>query len=314
MRGGEAAMLGIDGAESLLRRFSLIYGANGVAFDHQERALVKLSDIRDACLNKNFVRDWQADSRRRIVRLSEVGFDPTESDATIKCNMWAGWPTVPRQGNCEKLLEILYYMAAREDNCDEVYLWMLRWLAYPIQHPGAKLKTAMIVHGPQGAGKTCFRSGARHIRRIRQHHRPRCAGRQTQRLGREKMFLIADEVIARQEMHHIKNKLKGMVTSDRLRINPKHVTAHEETNHVNIVFLSNEAMPLVLEKDDRRHLVVWMPPSMPDGYYSGALEEIRSGGVAALHHYLLNLDLGEFHPGSRPPMTQTRNPDPVRAR
>lgn len=305
--GGVAALLGIDGAESLLRRFSLIYGANGVAFDHQERVLVKLSDVRDACLNKNFVRDWQADSRRRIVRMHEVGFDPTESDPSIKCNMWAGWPTVPRQGRCEKLLEILYYMAAREDNCDEVYLWMLRWLAYPIQHPGAKLKTAMIVHGPQGGGKNLFFEAVRDI-----------YGEYGSTIGQDaledkhndwagkKMFLIADEVIARQEMHHIKNKLKGMVTSDRLRINPKHVTAHEETNHVNIVFLSNEAMPLVLEKDDRRHLVVWMPPSMPEGYYSGALEEIRSGGVAALHHYLLNLDLGEFHPGSRPPMTQAK--------
>lgn len=300
-------MLGIDGAETLLRRFSLIYGANGVAFDHQERVLVKLSDVRDACLNKNFVRDWQADARRRIVRLQEVGFDPTESDSTIKCNMWAGWPTVPRQGNCEKLLEILYYMSAREDNCNEVYKWMLRWLAYPIQHPGAKLKTAMIIHGPQGGGKNLFFEVVRDI-----------YGEYGSTIGQDaledkhndwagkKMFLIADEVIARQEMHHIKNKLKGMVTSDRLRINPKHVTAHEETNHVNIVFLSNEAMPLVLEKDDRRHLVVWMPPSMPDGYYSGALEEIRNGGVAALHHYLLNVDLGDFHPGSRPPMTEAK--------
>lgn len=107
-------------------------------------------------------------------------------------------------------------------------------------------------------------------------------------------------------MHHIKNKLKGMVTSDKLRINPKHVTAHDERNHINLVFLSNEAQPLVLERDDRRYLVVWTPPAMPKEYYQAAAAELEDGGVAALHHFLLNLDLGDFGPNTKPPMTTAK--------
>ena len=30
--------------------------------------------------------------------------------------------------------------------------WVLRWLAYPLQHPGAKMRTAMVVHGDEGSG------------------------------------------------------------------------------------------------------------------------------------------------------------------
>lgn len=306
--GGEGSRsLTVDGVESMLARYTLVYGANSVAFDEQEHMLVKLSDVRDACLNKNYVRDWQADSRRRVVRMEQVGFDPTERDTRIKCNLWAGWPTVPQQGNCEKLLALLEYLTAGEDNAEEIYTWVLRWLAYPIQHPGAKMKTALVVHGPQGGGKNLFFEAVRDIygeygstvdqAAIEDKHND-WAGR--------KLFLIADEVVARQEMHHIKNKLKGMVTSDKLRINPKHVTAHDERNHINLVFLSNEAQPLVLERDDRRYLVVWTPPAMPKEYYQAAAAELEDGGLAALHHFLLNLDLGDFGPNTKPPMTTAK--------
>ncbi|MBL7391299.1 primase-helicase family protein, partial [Escherichia coli] len=74
-----------------------------------------------------------------------------------------------------------------------------------------------------------------------------------------KLFMIADEVVARQELFHIKNKLKALITGDCIRINPKNVAAHDERNHVNLVFLSNEKQPLVLEKDDRRFMVMWTP-------------------------------------------------------
>jgi putative DNA primase/helicase len=72
--------------------------------------------------------------------------------------------------------------------------------------------------------------------------------------------MIADEVVARSDVYHIKNKLKGLITGDRIRINPKNFAAYWERNHLNLVFLSNEAMPVVLEEDDRRHCVIWTPP------------------------------------------------------
>ena len=40
---------------------------------------------------------------------------------------------MPQQGRCEKLLSLLEYLTAGEDNAEEIYTWVLRWLAYPIQ-------------------------------------------------------------------------------------------------------------------------------------------------------------------------------------
>ncbi|MFP3345258.1 DUF5906 domain-containing protein, partial [Halomonas sp. SIMBA_159] len=43
-----------------------------------------------------------------------------------------------------------------------------------------------------------------------------------------KLFLLADEVVARTEVYHLKNKLKALITGDRIRINPKNIQAYEE--------------------------------------------------------------------------------------
>jgi putative DNA primase/helicase len=116
-----------------------------------------------------------------------------------------------------------------------------------------------------------------------------------------KLFLIADEVVAQAHRFEHKNKLKTLITGAQIRINPKHIAAYDEANHVNLVFLSNESMPVVLEEDDRRHCVIWTPPAKPETYYAALAAEINSGGIEALHDYLLHLDLGDFSPHSKPP-------------
>src|SRR5690606_789247 len=121
-----------------------------------------------------------------------------------------------------------------------------------------------------------------------------------------KLFLIADEVIARGNIFHLKNKLKTLVTGTRIRINPKNMAAYEEANHVNLVFLSNEAQPVVLEEDDRRHCIFWTPPKREHAYYAAIKAEIAAGGIAALHDYLLHLPLGDFDEGTLPPTTDAQ--------
>jgi putative DNA primase/helicase len=122
-----------------------------------------------------------------------------------------------------------------------------------------------------------------------------------------KLFLIADEVVARSELFHIKNKLKGYVTGEWARINPKGMAARDEKNRANLVFLSNEVRPVALEEDDRRHCIVYTPGKLPPEFYAAAAAEVRSGGVAALHHYLLHeVDCNGFDVASKPPWTEAK--------
>ena len=240
--------------------------------------------------------------------LDQVGFDPSEKDENVKLNTWRGWPMKPMRGSCEHLLELLYFLCSHETNGEEVYDWLLNWLAYPLQNPGAKMASAVIMHGPQGTGKSTF------FQVIAKIYGPYATVLNQRGLedkfnsdwSDSKLFILAEEVVTRAEMWHIKNELKELVTGEWIRVNPKNLAAYLQRNHLNIVFLSNENQPLPLDNDDRRHLVIYTPPALSEAFYDAVNIEIEQGGIAALYDYLLSRDLRGWHPKKRPPMTESK--------
>ncbi|MCA0196623.1 MAG: DUF5906 domain-containing protein [Proteobacteria bacterium] len=306
--GGRGAKLRpIQHLDELLERYSLIYGGGGAVFDHREHILLPLGDMKNACVRPELHKAWMEHADRDIVRSSEVGFDPAGEDPAVTCNLWGGWPTTPAPGKCDKVIDLLHYLCSEERNSRELFQWVLRWCAYPVQHPGAKMKSTVVVHGGQGAGKNLFFEAVMAIygqygsildqNALVDKHNDWAS---------RKLFLIADEVVAQAHRFEQKNLLKVLVTGQRIRINPKHIAAYDEVNHVNLVFLSNEQMPVVLEEDDRRHCVIWTPPKKDPAYYKAIMDELANGGIAALHDYLLNVDLGDFGPGTLPPDTEAK--------
>jgi len=306
--GGGAAREPLRGnitLEEALGRWALIYGAKDTMFDHQEHCLVAKSNVLDL-LPDHAWREWKR-NKMLVARMEEVGFDPTERDSEIVCNLWAGWPTVPKEGCCDRLLELLRYLCSLDSDVERTYQWVLRWLAYPIQHPGAKMRSTLIFHGPQGAGKNLFFETymaiyGRYGRVIDQA----AIEDKFNDFASKALLLLADEVVARSDLWHIKNKLKGLITGEWIRINPKQVQAYHEKNHLNMVFLSNEHMPAVIESGDRRYCVVWTPESLSGDFYREIRAELDAGGREALHWYLLHLDLGDFNEHSKPPLTSAK--------
>ncbi len=303
--GGVKPLLSVDEA---CERWALVYAGGGVMFDHQDRILVPKADVLDICVDHAW-REWKLRPDRQVVTMDQVGFDPTGTDRRITCNLWGGWPTTPAHGICDRLLELLEYLCSGDLNHRDLYQWVLRWLAYPIQHPGAKMHSALVVHGPQGTGKSLFfeKYGSIFGDYFRVLGADAIEDKFNSDWAQKKLFILADEVLAKAEMYHIKNRLKGFITGATIRVNPKGVTAHTEANHMNIVFLSNEKLPLVLEHDDRRHCIIWTPPKLDKVFYDEVDAECQAGGIEALHHYLLNLDLGDFRPWSRPPDTHAKD-------
>lgn len=240
--------------------------------------------------------------------LDEVGFDPSGKDHAVRLNTWQGWPMQPKPGECNKLLGLLQYLCSAESNQNDLFLWVLRWMAYPLQNPGAKMSSAIIMHGPQGTGKsTIWQCLAKiygdYATVLNQRG---LEDRFNSDWVDSKLFILAEEVVTRAEMWHIKNELKELISGEWIRVNPKNVAAYRQRNQVNGVFLSNENQPLPLENDDRRHCVIYTPPALSEEEYDAVFIEIEQGGVEALYAYLLNLDLGDFHPKKRPPMTEAK--------
>lgn len=240
--------------------------------------------------------------------LDEVGFDPSSADRSVKLNTWKGWPLEPKEGCCDQLLGLLHYLCSADANGDAIFQWVLRWMAYPLQHPGAKMSSAIIMHGPQGTGKsTVWQCLAKiygdYATVLNQRG---LEDRFNSDWVDSKLFILAEEVVTRAEMWHIKNELKELITGEWIRVNPKNIAAYRQRNQVNGVFLSNENQPLPLDNDDRRHCVIYTPPALSESEYDAVFLEIERGSIAALYHYLLTLDLGDFHPKKRPPMTEAK--------
>ncbi|MBY0453329.1 MAG: toprim domain-containing protein [Burkholderiaceae bacterium] len=306
---GSPEMLSRISIDDAALRYVGTYGMGGkVLFDTEERRLI----AKDDAMNLLPSHGWDLLKNHpqwRVVRDHEIGFDPTERDPSVKCNMWGGWPTQPKEGQCTVLLDLLGYLCGKEPEAAKVYEWILKWLAYPIQHPGAKMHSAIVVHGPQGTGKSRFFEAYSKIFGVygRVLGQEALEDKFNADWAEKKLFILADEVLARQDMFHIKNRLKGLITCETIRVNPKNIAAHNEKNQMNIVFLSNERMPLVLENDDRRHCVIWVPPKLSQEFFADVDAEIDAGGVEALHHYLLHLPLDGFKPWTKPPMTWAKN-------
>jgi putative DNA primase/helicase len=164
------------------------------------------------------------------------------------------------------------------------------------------------VHGPQGTGKSRFFEAVAKI--YGEYGIVLNQGAIEDKFNSDwtsrKLFILADEIVARQDMYHLKNQLKAFITGDWVRVNPKNLAAYKERNHMNLVFLSNENQPVALENDDRRHCVIYTPQKLDESFYNEVSEEIDNGGVEALFHLLLNYDLGDFKPWTKPPATKAK--------
>lgn len=297
--------------EEIVERFLYVDDDAGeTCFDHWTKRLVKLKKVQSLLPSKT---KWDEIKSHptwvgNAVYIDQVGFDPTEKDPDIKCNMWGGWPMESKEGDCSKALGLLEYLCGGEDNHNDVFSWLIKWLAYPLQHPGAKMQSAIVMHGNQGTGKSMVFEAVAKI--YGEYGIILNQGAIEDKFNSDwtskKLFVIADEVVANSEKHHLKNQLKGLITGDTIRVNPKNLAAYIEKNQMNLVFLSNEKQPVVIENDDRRHCVIWTPPKMEEEIYHSVKEEIENGGIQALYHHLLQLDLGDFKPWTQPPMTKSK--------
>lgn len=293
----------------LMESFALIYGTQ-TAWDDETRRIVPVQALRLA-MTSDSVKAWLNSPHRRMVLPEQLQFEPGCELHSPCINLWDGLAMQPVAGDCAPIIELLHYLCSESAPTPEgraaVCAWVLRWLALPLQRPGTKMRSALVFHGPQGAGKNLMFEIVAAI-----------YGKYALVVGQDqledkfndwasmKLFLIGDEVVARQELWHNKNKLKAFITGATIQINAKMLPLRTEANHCNVVFLSNEHQPLALEPGDRRYMVVWTPPRDDTGLYKRVADCLSRGGHEAFLHYLLTLPMADLDEYQIPPMTAAK--------
>ena len=330
--GGVAQIGGGDAALSMLypnevvERFSPIWSVDDVFyFDHNAHVVVSKASITNRMRRHGWDmvqahNDWQ---NKPEVRIEEVDFDPAETDHAVKYNLWSGLPALEAVPNasCDALIDLLWRLCSHEkNNATEIFEWVLNWLAYILQNPGAKMQTCILIHGGQGAGKNTFFGTLLDIfgNEYSVEFGPAQLENRFNAVFSKKLFAIGNEVVAsRDDLYHVKGNIKHMVTERRWVVEGKHKDQRWERNCCNFVFQSNEINPQALDSGDRRHLVIWTPP-VPDPYsnpkeyenwqklWSAAQKERQNGGAFALYQALMDRDLSKFSEAIWPPMTQAK--------
>lgn len=224
-------------------------------------------------------------------------------------NMWKGWGVKePKAGDVSLWHELLEHIF---EGKPETRRWFERWAAYQFQHPGVKLYTAVVVWGVMtGTGKTLV---AHTIMRLM--GRDNAVQIKTEDLERgsndyaeNKQFVLGEEIKSSENRKSFADRLKALITQDRIRVNIKYVPVYEAEDVLNYYFTSNHPDAFVVEDNDRRFFIHEAPAApKPREFYRRYDKWYKSEeGAAALFDYFLNLDLGDFDPHDRAPMTDSK--------
>ncbi len=300
-----------DQVEYVLKNFILIYGED-LVWDKTQHMLMKISAMKTIIQNSDVMKFWGGPARQWVLKKNIV-FDPQEtpspaaSGANATVNLFRGWRMVPIRGDCLQIMTLLLHLC---DGDHDLMTWVLRWLAYPLRHRGAKMETSIIMHGDEGSGKNVFFEKV--VKRIYGEYGYVIGNAQLESQFNDwasmKLFMVADEVVTRSELKHMKGKLKYLVSGDSIIINPKGLPEHSEANHMNFVFLSNELQPLALDKTDRRYLVIWTPPALTKEFYRDVAATFDQGAIEAFYHHLLyEVDMGDFDEHTKPIYTSAKD-------
>ncbi|MDH0085303.1 bifunctional DNA primase/polymerase, partial [Stutzerimonas stutzeri] len=302
MAGKKASALGMTPIE----RYVYIDGTKDV-WDREKKRRIPEGAVKMALGDAYAL--WLNSAERRTVDVDHIVFDPTMTkDPAVYINTFEGLPLEPVRDDaaCENLRWLISFLCNHEA---EPLDWLVKWLAFPLQHPGAKLDTAVLMHSVmEGSGKSLLFADT-----LGALYGPYAATvGQTQLESNfnawqsRKLWAVFEEVVSRDQRYNQVGKIKHLITGKTVRMESKFINGWEEANHMNAVFLSNEILPWPISESDRRFLVMWPLETLPEERQRAIGAELANGGVAALYGWLLDVDLGDFNERTRPPHTEAR--------
>ncbi len=213
-------------------------------------------------------------------------------------NSWQKPTLQPKRGEVKRWRDHVAHIMGKDAYTE----WFMKWLAYPLQHPGAKLYSATFVHGQQqGAGKNLVVEPFVRIAYASNYIHIENSDLQSEfnTYAANKQFGVIDEVYV-ASAHNRKDSMgafKSMITRERFELNEKYQKKRTVQDRINYYITSNHADALALEETDRRFFVIEAPDEQIK--YGEELADYieHHGGDAAILYYLLNnVDTSDFKP------------------
>jgi len=228
-------------------------------------------------------------------------------DKGTTLNRWKGLGSKPVPGDISLWNELLDFMFPDP----EARKYFEQWLAYALQHLGAKLMTAIVLYSEvEGIGKN---SVAEAVAAIYGVNAVTITKKQLDAdfnsWQPDRQFVVGDEIHGGGDKRGVLEKVKLLITSRTVEVNKKHERQFEIPNKANFLFLTNNFDAFHVRNADRRFWIWEIPQTaaLPDEFYERfhAWKDSPEG-IAALHDHLLHVDLTGFNPNAKAPMTKAK--------
>lgn len=229
---------------------------NGI--DYKEIAVNELS-YSDNIKKISLLKDWVSRECKLIHNLSYQPSDEMifEEDNKLFFNIYKKSKLLKQECSKKEFPHIKRLMLNLVGNNEEEFYYFINWIGWQIQNPLKRLPTSIILQGEQGTGKTqfcelvlkkLFASNFMEIGQteINNDHNDFILGKQ---------LIVANEVIHNDNKFLVPDKLKRYVTDEYLSINKKYKDTIYCRNFSQWIFVSNNDMPLKIDKGDRRYTI-----------------------------------------------------------
>lgn len=185
--------------------------------------------------------------------------------------------------------------------CDfdsERYSYILKWLAYPLRHPGAKMRYGLVVKGEKGTGLSLF---FQHVAMLLHQGDGRAIGAEALATRFNHGWAGAPIVVVDGMPRHALEHIKALITTDSVVIERKGEPAKWAPNRMNFIFVAGQA-DAIPTGTNRRFMVLEAPPAREKVFYQAIASEIENGGVDAFRSFLLHgIDMDGFNETTVPP-------------
>ncbi|NBW07267.1 MAG: hypothetical protein EBR82_04500 [Caulobacteraceae bacterium] len=209
-------------------------------------------------------------------------------------------PTLdPVEGNCDTILGHFEYLIPDASDREHV----LDYIAHMRQHPGEKIKSALLFVGPQGNGKSLVFEMLAKI------------------LGSSNVKVLTSDVIENrfkadrtnvqllvfEELMGVdkaaSNGLKQWITSDEIAVEEKGTKFFLAKTPRGMMFTSNHVDAITLEDKERRFAAIQTADVIRDDRYYAGLVDSFDVELPAFAHWLDQKQISKFRPHSPAPQT-----------
>lgn len=238
---------------------------------------------------------WWESARRRTFE-GGTAFAPGAKVPANVLNTWGGLAVAPARGDWSLMREHIRGVICGGDAALDAYV--IRWLARVVQRPGEPGQVALVLRGGRGTGKGTLgemfgRLFGRHAMHI--GNAQRLVGNFNGHLE-DKVFLFADEAFYAGDRKH-EGVLKALITERALDVEAKYVAARNVRNCLHILMASNDDWVVPAGAQERRFCVIDVADSRQQDidYFGQVRQQMEAGGLAAMLHDLLQVDLSDFN-------------------